>query len=1042
MATAPGSDPSSASLDPDEVYRQLRRNADLPYGRARTVRAEELVRLADRAGDPWTVLVALQELIRAYNQGGERQKLLVPFARVLRMWDNQPSDFDEARIFRLHWHFKWATSGMIGDPRVPLATIEEWLGEMDTRYQLAGYGTRAVRQAEFEIAGHIGDRERARVAFDRWQASDRDEMSDCEACERRVAGSWRADECDDPGAMELWAPVLAGDLTCESEPHAVLSRSLLPLLRLGRPDQARANHLRGYRMARGVPDLRGSIGRHVEFCALSGNEARGLEIIAEHASWFDTDTIAEDQVDFLSGAAVLLRRLCGLGRGDTPVPGSAGRLWTVATLRSRVEGDLTDLVDRFDQRNGTDAVGHRLRATLERAPLVASLPLGLRASLPGTASTPVPAVPVPTAPVADGAGTHAAGADDAGADDAEGRVVGDGTAALVARARELTATGHPGAEAAWRRVADAGIGDGSGQGLDPVVEAELVDHRGRRAGSRDHREARRLLLDAANRFDALGKPARATCSRARAALAHALTAPGQAGWDDAAARAETAEAVAAIAGLAASGAAGPDEVMTVRLCRATALLAAAERLATQDGDRTDPAPEPADDPAAELHAALHTEVEEVVALAEARGNVLRLAGAQHVRARFLLLTGEPDQAESVLRGTLDSVGQADMPWLAGEPAALLAQIQLVRGDAAGAERTARVALATDVLDAGLRGHLALVLAEALARQERQEDAAASALDAAHWFDTAAETGPATHARILLAQAYRALGRAGEAAAILEETLPDIVAHHDELDVARVRQALASCLSDLDEHRSAAEQLLVAAEAAQGWPDQAPHAMLATDAARELSAAGMTAEATQAFERAARLWQELGAVGPYIRTLRATAWHVREQQDDLDRALDLMEQAAAVLADADTSTDTTVDTAASSTAEFDREFELAETFDQTARMLANAASDGAASDGDESDDPDVSEVDAGLAEHALRYALRAAEGFAGCGDVRWGDLIAARYLAARIEADLLGRPADAAKRLRAMIGECQRGDQADADRWADRCRSFLEQVEER
>ena len=28
-----------------------------------------------------------------------------------------------------------------------------------------------------------------------------------------------------------------------------------------------------------------SVGRHIEFCALTGNEARGLEILAEHQAW-------------------------------------------------------------------------------------------------------------------------------------------------------------------------------------------------------------------------------------------------------------------------------------------------------------------------------------------------------------------------------------------------------------------------------------------------------------------------------------------------------------------------------------------------------------------------------------------------------------------------------------------------------------------------------------------------------------------------------------------------------------------------------------
>ena len=77
---------------------------------------------------------ALQELISAYEFGAEAPKMLVPFARVLRMWDENPADLDRWSTHRLHWHFKWVTSGMISHPSVPLSTMYKWLGEMEQRY--------------------------------------------------------------------------------------------------------------------------------------------------------------------------------------------------------------------------------------------------------------------------------------------------------------------------------------------------------------------------------------------------------------------------------------------------------------------------------------------------------------------------------------------------------------------------------------------------------------------------------------------------------------------------------------------------------------------------------------------------------------------------------------------------------------------------------------------------------------------------------------------------------------------------------------------
>ena len=84
--------------------------------------------------------------------------------------------------------------------------------------------------------------------------------------------------------------------------------------------------------------MAGEVGRHLEFCALTGNEARGLELLAENRNLFDEVDSPLDQLDFLTGVEVLLRRVEGLGHGELPVAGYAGRAWTVAGLCAEVTG--------------------------------------------------------------------------------------------------------------------------------------------------------------------------------------------------------------------------------------------------------------------------------------------------------------------------------------------------------------------------------------------------------------------------------------------------------------------------------------------------------------------------------------------------------------------------------------------------------------------------------------------------------------------------------------------------------------------------------
>lgn len=343
-------------------------NAEEPEGPARNARAERLLAEAESLGVPAAVVEALGHQLKVYNYSSEKDKMFVPFARLLRMWDERPEDFDAYEAHALHWVFKWMSAGMLDQPHILLASVEEWLGEMEHRYRLAGYSERAVRGAEFSVAAHIGDLARAERAYAAWLAADRDEMADCPACELHGQGAWQAERGRDAQALGLWAPVLEGEFACAHEPHTVLASSLAPLLRLGLQDEARANHLRGFRLVRPMESMRAAYADHVEFCALTGNEARGLELLAENRTLFDEVDSPLDQLGFLTGVEVLLKRVELLGHGDLPAAGYAGRTWTVAALRAEVRRRADDLAARFDARNGTTAHTDRRRARLECAP--------------------------------------------------------------------------------------------------------------------------------------------------------------------------------------------------------------------------------------------------------------------------------------------------------------------------------------------------------------------------------------------------------------------------------------------------------------------------------------------------------------------------------------------------------------------------------------------------------------------------------------------------------------------------------------------------
>ncbi|MFI8390213.1 tetratricopeptide repeat protein [Streptomyces sp. NPDC085540] len=847
------------TLTHEEIVRGLAENRESPNGAVRNAHAEALAGAAETSGDRALFREALDNLINAYLYSSESSKMLVPFARLLQEYDKYPGAFSHWEAHSLFWQFKWVATAISDSPGIPLESATGWLDEMERRYRIAGYSERPVREAEMWLADAIGEDERAERAFRSWLAAERDDMSDCRACELNGQGQYAALHGDDAEALELWKPVLDGELTCAEEPHRLLATSLLPLLRLGRADEARSHHLRGYRMARGNESLLPSVGKHIEFCALTGNESRGLEILAEHAAHVAPLANLDDRLDFHGGILVLLRRLRELGHGRTPAVPYEGSPRTVDELYEVLYAGCLDIARQFDARNGTTRVSDRFLAQMGREPLLAELPLGVRSvALPQTTSAPALPGPGP-------AGTAAAFTE------------------LVERARRARNLSHPGTDALWAEVA---LRLDAHPEADPLVRADLADQRALAAGRSGVAEAPELLKAVRDDYRALGLAERAALAELR------------------------------LAGVAAQSAAAPTEVrklLRVALRSAEALDAAeplrARRIAlvelwtirmesylrSVETSGTDD-----DHDHHDHHGELAAELTDFIATHE--GTLADLvAEAEEMLGRVALTQGDPERAVPLLAASAARAALAGRPWQAVDPLVLRAGVLMTLGRTEEAEAAARSALehVAEVTDAETQGVVRLTLGDVLLRRgEAAAESAEHALAAAHWFDQAGLTADGgAHARLLLARAYAEDGRNAEAAEVLQSTLADLLEHGDQQTVS-VREFLGDLLRRLNEPRPAAEQYLLAAEVTKGWEDPRPQASLAHSAADTLDDAGLTVEAAAAYERALELHRLTGGVPvAEVRILRSLAWlGLREEvtATTVSKARERMEEAAEVL----------------------------------------------------------------------------------------------------------------------------------------------------
>ncbi|MCX5237913.1 tetratricopeptide repeat protein [Streptomyces prunicolor] len=951
--------------DFDALRRAMAENSEEPEGPARNARAEQLLGEAEKLDVPLAVIEALGHQLKVYNYSSEKDKMFVPFARLLRMWDERPEDFDEYEVHSLHWVFKWMSSGMLGQPHIPLASIEKWLGEMEHRYRLAGHSERAVRSAEFSVASHVGDLARAERAYAAWLAADRDTMADCHACELHTQGEWQVQQERYAEALDLWAPVLGGEFTCAHEPHTVLASSLTPLLHLGRADEARAHHLRGFRLVRPMESMRGAYADHVEFCALSGNEARGLELLAERPAYFTDSGNPQSGLDFLAAVTLLMDRLTELGLGDQQVPGPTGRTWTARELAAHARVEALSLAARFDERNATTHVGDRARARMDQRPLVERLPLGVR-----SAARPVAAPLTTTAPEV---------------------IPEKDLAALLTEARRLSDTLQPHAVEAWLAVSQAS----EGVELSARDRAEIADHQAMDRGP----EGIALFEHAAELFAEAGDPGEAWAARARGAYVHALT-----GEIDEALTA-IAEPYDGVLALYSEEGTGVRQTAAVLMSRARILMRRVH------GDSPDHKPESADLASAEAA------VREVLALVEGHtGDDVRLAArgaeGQAMLAELAVRGGDLETAVRLFSKASTAFVVARLPWFAVEYEARLAGLAHHLGDVTEAERALRAALehGGPYLEAPGRAQLHLQLAEVLGGRGRSEEAAEHALEAAHWSDEAGE-GPTlgAWARHQLGGFLLRQGRWAEAAEVLESALPDLsVETHGDGAIVQTQWWLGDCLSELGEHRAAAERRLRAAEIARTWPEQNDHATLAHLAAESLGHAELPAEADQAYERAGELWRSLGNVHGLVRSLRARAWlALRADLADrgLDRARELM---AGAIEECEAALLVTDDQEARQRLTG----ELGHTHRQFGELLARSVAE-------EAEDTAIQTA----FEDALAQTAESVTVFAALGEGAVHTRTGAELAAGWLEADL-SRPADAAARARGVLKAYEGADDGD------------------
>ncbi|WP_409350716.1 hypothetical protein [Streptomyces tauricus] len=652
--------------------------------------------------------------------------------------------------------------------------------------------------------------------------------------------------------------------------------------------------------------MAGEVGRHLEFCALTGNEARGLELLSENRNLFDEVESPLDQLDFLTGVEVLLQRVALLGHDALPTTGYAGRTWTVAALRAEVKSRADDLAARFDTRNGTTVHTDRRRSRLDRAPLLESLELTLR---PRGLDDLAPAEPI-AAPAAPRTVT----------------AVPDSLPELIVRARALDEQGHPDAQACWARLRTLVTARGHVHPHDPAVgplvrlRADLLADEGNRAGERDeYADAADLHEEAAGLYDDAGAPGHAALARASALLATAeipapdtdatdttdttgtdttgtdTTGTDTTGTDTDAAEAKVAALTAAHAAMVrlheeTPGLAPYQEARLLRM-GATAL---GLRLQTSHSEE---------------HAApVFAEADLLHAFAVRHDLPGQISNALLLRASTHALSGDLPAAVAEIDALLDRLKAQGPAWHLPRTLGLRGWLQLGLRDAttAYADFSEGLRLAADwPADAVGTDRLHGDLAEACMHLGRPDEALRHLTLSAEAHLRRGSRTDAFCAYSNAAQLSLELGRVEDCIALLDSVLAEPDAAAGELDdrlLAQLRLTRARALHAGEDLKAATAEFVTLAAESAGWDDDpGSHAMIAAETAVLLGESGEFGRARQAADQALAAHARAPRYEKVSNCVRELARLQAQQQgaDGLADALDLLAVAGRIADEART-----------------------------------------------------------------------------------------------------------------------------------------------
>ncbi|MDR1790536.1 MAG: hypothetical protein LBR20_02570 [Propionibacteriaceae bacterium] len=384
-----------------ELFTQI---DQIYFGPEERALIDEAIGLAQEIGDDWLEYQGRMRLTSSACLTGDTDAMLSSFAWCLAKHDADPHHFP-ADIQNggadLYWQYKWMVGAVDASPIFAKTQAEALLDDMERHYRQAGIGLSGVLTARWQHAWKSGDLEAAKELREIMLDTKRDAYSHCDACIRSELAGFALEVGEPEVALELVKEIVEGGYSCGEEPEHALSRTLVAKLRAGKFDDAKFSHVRSYRLARSNPDNIEILADNLAFCAITGNEARGLSLVERHLNWLTHDALNESgRYTLLLAIAQVMEAVDRAGYGEQIVRGAnevvtqlkpdetGDEPFTVTQVAAFAWQTAGQIATAFDERNGNDYYANGIEQAKQLLEEHYDVPLGSDVFLP----TPPPVV--------------------------------------------------------------------------------------------------------------------------------------------------------------------------------------------------------------------------------------------------------------------------------------------------------------------------------------------------------------------------------------------------------------------------------------------------------------------------------------------------------------------------------------------------------------------------------------------------------------------------------------------------------------------------